>query len=538
MRKQSFIALLLVLVMLLAACGNGDNSTTHSNESNKEQTQTTTTGATTPSEGNPDPTEPKATEPEASTPPVTEPPIVDPVPNLSVEDLKTVTYNMPDYSNYNFTLTEVGSFERTDGMYVYDLPIIYHKNGDIVTYELLSLSGENLLGKEYHNYHYYGNGITGAYTFSQENPPVCDLVNAFTGETILSDNATKIEPISDRYLYVIFATEQTDNENECFIYFTDNMFSFGGPSGDDIMYKGYAKVYDLEKHAYVEGLMLEKPYDVTVCGTTLCVVASSWYGVSELYFEDGTCVKDQQYLYAGENILMQKDYSTESVIIYDCNMVEIITYENADVIANSISGTGYSDQYLKFIGADGKYGVMDMQGNEVLPAIYKYIESVSNDLFIVTEYVDEKYNRHLGIVASDGTEVVPCEYSSIYLYRNENAYCMYDFDQTRFNYFPGCGILCTADYYNLYNVYEKKPGDGGYSSKDVLIWDDFSHISLKYPARVGRFFVRSDSNGGEIYDIIHGDLIYGSGFSKVEYTSDYLYILADGVWTYYKVEIQ
>ena len=47
------------------------------------------------------------------------------------------------------------------------------------------------------------------------------------------------------FLAVIYTTEQTDDKSESIIYFTESMISLHAGE-DDVMYKGYAKIYDLD----------------------------------------------------------------------------------------------------------------------------------------------------------------------------------------------------------------------------------------------------------------------------------------------------
>ena len=53
------------------------------------------------------------------------------------------------------------------------------------------------------------------------------------------------------FLEVIYTTEQTDDESEAIIYFTQSMFSLH-VGEDDVMYKGYAKIYDLDNRKFVD----------------------------------------------------------------------------------------------------------------------------------------------------------------------------------------------------------------------------------------------------------------------------------------------
>ena len=73
------------------------------------------------------------------------------------------------------------------------------------------------------------------------------------------------------------------------------------------------------------------------------------------------------------------------------------------------------------IQEDNKCGIMDFDGNTVVPAIYHEIHGMSNPL--ITVRVGEKNNYTEGLIKPDGTVVIPAEYSRISWCRDNYIVC-------------------------------------------------------------------------------------------------------------------
>ena len=186
--KKSLICLVLVLVMLmLCACGAEEPKIEIPDMEDLLADVTTA-----PQE--------QETEPEQTEAP-TEPEVTEvPVEPITVEEM--------DIRDISVTVTKVGTMANKDNLsFASDMPVTRVYEDEVAYYTLYSYMGEDLMGKTYNNFEYFVDGITAAYTYSEEVPQ-CSLINVNTGETYLEDEACQIEQLSDRLYYVIYATEQ------------------------------------------------------------------------------------------------------------------------------------------------------------------------------------------------------------------------------------------------------------------------------------------------------------------------------------------
>lgn len=113
-----------------------------------------------------------------------------------------------------------------------------------------------------------------------------------------------------------------------------------------------------------------------------------------------------------------KEYTSK---VLNENGKEILTkYKNVQAIPNNNTSikNSYQTQILRY-KANGKYGLISLNGNEITPAIYESIETLEYKDGILKVKKDGKY----GLIDINGEEVVKTEYNSIVTdgYYNENS---------------------------------------------------------------------------------------------------------------------
>ena len=92
---------------------------------------------------------------------------------------------------------------------------------------------------------------------------------------------------SERFLVVVYGLEETENQDEAFFRATKSMFSLT-PQEGDVFYTGYAKVYDLEKHAFIPGLTINNGDKYATSAGGSCFSYRDENGVTTLYNAEGT----------------------------------------------------------------------------------------------------------------------------------------------------------------------------------------------------------------------------------------------------------
>lgn len=453
----------------------------------------------------------------ALSPETTAPGIETPIPEAPVE---------LDVANYHYSLQQVGSFQTKDDLvFSDDLPLLTEKdeNGNRL-YTLLSHLGEDKMGKTFNNYDYFGNGIAATYLKGSEVPS-CSLINIETGEVYLEDGAVQIEQLNERFYYVIYVTEKTENRDEAFIYFTDRMLSLA-PDEGDILYKGYAKIYDLKKQEFVGNIEAElSKSNILTCGDTLCVGLS--YGKYDVYLDDGTVLTDIPNLYAGLDGIIQRD--GQDCIVYDLDMNEQFIVHNADPISLSDLSGYYSTDYFSFERDSYCKGIIDRNGTEIVPAEYKYI-SYKFDNFFIVKTQDEKY----GVYQTDGTLVVPVEYDSIfdcdfpafYMQKKQES-------EEKYLFIPGTGTINITGFNGVNSPYYQ-PVEDSYRDRNYLVYETGETMLIENYEDIFGAMVSSEYG---IIELFHGSMLIEEEYSRVIGTKEYIYAYKDGMWTVYSWEL-
>lgn len=484
------LALLLAMMVALSACaGTGDDPEDEKKPGNSQQ-QT-------------DP-EPSETDGGETAPTETTAPEI-PVDPVSVEE--------PDLSGIQVTVTEVGTIAYNDQIrFASELPVFRTTVDEMSQYTFLSYLGEDLMGRTWNAYDSFGEGILAAYTYS-ENVPQCSLINVNTGEVYLDDNACQIQQMSRRFYYVIYATEKTDNQDEAFIYFTDRMFSMA-PEEGDLLYKGYAKIFDLEKGKFVPNLTLEEPYDVAICDDKTICVEIDWY-TSDVYTVDGECVgQGVDAVTVCQNMIVQE--TSDGLVIYDSEFNRLRTVAEGEILSEDAPVyPTYSGKYLKYYDDNtGLRGVMDMGGNELLPAQFVSINNAYFDYIFAAQKVDGEYRY--GIYLADGTEILPCAYDLVYADDDVPVVHFSDTADNDYLYIPRVGAVNVNGYSRSGWIY--------YSGEEYLVFATGKTMTLPDGEELANILVYSPGVG--LVELINGQVLIPAeafAYDRVIATEEYLY---------------
>lgn len=431
-----------------------------------------------------------------------------------------------DISNFHYELKEVGSFITKDDLLFTDqIPLFLERDeNDSRIYTLLSHLGEDMIGETCNSYDYFGNGITAIYRKGTE-VPTCKLVNIDTGEVYLADDAVQIEQLNERFYYVVYVTERTENRDECFIYFTDQMLSLG-PDEDDVLYKGYSRIYDLEKAQFVGNLQGEIPeHWVLANGDTVCIAKS--YDLYDVYLDNGSIISDVKNLALTPNGFIQK--SNGNCVLYDTELNELCTVPNATPLSLHDPYNHYSDHYFLF-GTDwDRKGIIDRNGTMIVPDEYKFLTCYFDDYFIVAN--DEKK----GVYHADGSVLIPVEYDGVFgtEYPGFRMTKEHGDDEETFLYVPGRQVMSISEYHGspplLYQYV-----DGASRTLDYLIPSSGDTLLIKDYENVVGAIVASEQG---VMEMIHGTTLIEQDFSRVIGTDEYIYAYKDGMWTVYSWDL-
>ena len=462
------------------------------------------------------------------TDPVREPEQTDPVETTVADETGSIPEITPaafDFAGYKVTLKQVGSFtEPQQVSFSSYMPVTRETVDEKALDTLLSFDGKNLLGKAYHNYTYFGNGITAAYLFETEVPKT-ELVNVNTGEVYLADGAAKIEAISDRYYYVIYATEKTENQDECFIFFTDRMIALT-PEEGDALYKGYAKIFDVEKKQFLEGIQLDKAKtDILVCKDTICIETD--YNTYNIYNKDGKLLAEgMEDVYVGSEYILQE--TNDGCAVYDSELNKLGAVRDGRPVDNEGGDFNLvSSRYLEYKDDDYNSGIMTITGKKVLDASFEY-SSESWEDYLIMYHEDDTYSLFLG----DGTELIAGgTYTTIYKMDDLPLFRMEDLNEKDFLYTPAGKIIDITDASEIDGVYYRSTDD--YKVKSYLVYSTGEWKTFTDAKTLGSGLLKTNEG---IMDMFSGEMVISGNYQWVFATEEYVYIYTDNTYNVYQIE--
>lgn len=289
----------------------------------------------------------------------------------------------------HYSIKEVSKIEdKYNSIHVYSGALIAFRGS---SYDLLDIHGEPIVENITSAEALFGDYVTADKKNEDEEEKNVRGLFTVEGEEIIPCEAASIAapvalPAKDyRYIKVIYVTDKTDSTSDCILYYTDSMFSLS-PSPDDTMYKGYYKVFDLEKRQFVSDLRFTgaDSYSLHQCGDSFIIV------------EDGKYTQ------------------------YDENGKELTSGDEYDI-------HGYSEECFVIEETDGSSVVIDDKGKEIYRSrqdIYPIERSDHGYLSIYdsNEYVNYIIDKNGKRISDFAFSDVPQEeHNNLFLYRNEEG---------------------------------------------------------------------------------------------------------------------
>ena len=277
-----------------------------------------------------------------------------------------------DYTSLlHYELEPAGTLEDPDGSFYFGYDTFMQRNGDAI--DLLSASGDVLLS-DLDDIDYLGGGLISARTPLEEDNVNTTGLYTTDGSTLVANEAASIvmpcnrEDGSARFVGLIYTTEETDNEDECIIYFTSDMISLS-VGEEDIMYKGYMRIYDVERQQFVPGLEFSSvPRDALHDLGSSFVIQHD--GAATMYDPDGNSLWESEAYLA--------DSSYNAVTVSNDGTYYIVDSTGSDTFQSDYSISVVSaamDYFSVYDGeSDAPYHVIDINGSRVsetaLPIVY------------------------------------------------------------------------------------------------------------------------------------------------------------------------
>ena len=416
--------------------------------------------------------------------------------------------------NYGYTLREIATIPNTDqSIYADDLGLYMKtENGKM----LLTNMGEAKISQDFERIDHLGNGIFAVRT-DYDDVNHAGVVT-MDGDILIPFNAALIDwahstySDSERFLEVIYATDETTNRDECIIY-SSNEIRLGVGEGDT-MYAGYARVYDVVERQFVEGVTLSNKDSLKPCGNHFLIAQDG--GMTTLYDAAGKAIaKYEQVRYVGNGIFLIQEGS--KYIMCDETANEIYSTEQ-----NILQVTDSSSRY--FLETDKQYSqtfVHDKQGKVVFSTEHRII-SERDDIFTVKND-DNKY----GLMRVDGLRIVPCSSYSLTAI-GYGYYRARNFETDQFTLIGPHGVV--AGNLTGYNFMQEKdgmllvlntgeftlPAEGMYELKDVLA----------YGGKDGMY---------GLFDLFTGEQLLPYEYKNISYGLGYVYANKGDEWVIFEL---
>lgn len=415
------------------------------------------------------------------------------------------------------SLQEAGAIEDPDG----NLRFSYGLNGVLYTekedmYQLCSDLGAEVEGAAYADI----DEVTDGYYVArrEEDGMIQSCLIKEDGTVLIPYGPALIDQLSDRFLKVVYAEEVTENEDEAIIYFTSQMLSLG-PEEDDVLYKGYLLVYDLEGERFLDNLRVTSGY-TNLYATDETVFVQDYEGTPALYDGDGTVINDDMSGVTRVGSFFSK-WQDGMTIVYSDRMERLFE------TTLQLSGIESRKDCLSYY-EDGKYGVLGTDGSILIPASYEYPLRDGGENLIFDD------DTRKGIVKPDGTVLAEDAFDYISF---ENGYYV--------AYYPDGDndVLISSDGTVYSNIEGSIPDTlvsirTGEESYSVYVIEDGDYtLELADASPAGLHLVRGrDSASGKygLFETVTGTQLLDYEYSAIETAYGKLYAYKDGIYTVFE----
>ena len=425
---------------------------------------------------------------------------------------------------YGYSLTQVGSIKDPDR----DLSIQYDAllRVDGKTGVMLGFLGQDINKLVISGVEYLGNG---AYIVQSTKEDVNRVgLIAQDGEMLIPDEACKIswpkssKSSTDRYLIVTYITGETTNKDECFVYASDSLISFGPKDGDK-MYTGYSLVYDLKNKKFVDNVKITNSdsYAMQPCGDNFFVTDEK--KITTLYNDKGENIfQTARSVEAGNGTFIVSDSGTYRVYDEDAN--QTYTSNRGMYIIKGDSGYIYTIE-------NNRSKIMDRNGNQVAGTVVESVYEEFNGVFRI------KGNGRAGLLSVDGTVILPCDKYDNVSHLGANIFMTYvsSDDGSLYTLINKDGIIVEG--LKATGIYDLALMDG---EKAFVINDKAFSLTLEddYPQKLmlGLIATESDSNGlYGVFDLFTGNQLLNYEYEVIKEAAGYIYAYKNGEWSIFQV---
>ena len=490
--------------------------------------------------------------------------------------------------NYEYKLTKTGEFKGDKSalrraeeiLHLGEYDSVGYDGGMVVEtdggYQIMGTDGKPVLdGKVFESFKYIGHGV---YCVKAPGDDInqLGLVRADGTELLPCEAARfkklRYESMDSRFIEVVYAEGETKSKDEAFLFKHDGkrkLIGVESPGKDDTLYKGYARMFDLKKGSFVEGIELrdarvaQHAYDM---GDAFAIKYASKDGdfgsidISDFggAFDEDSCECGDATIYDADGKQIWSKKGPAKVYPYfvafeengktqvvDASGKVRYTADSSKSLENFIDCYGWwSDDYLAELDViDFKYKVIDFDGKQVLPATdLSKVGTYKNGLFIVDAPMTDGQLGGEKVLGADGTVLADdpsMEYAIRARLPNYNFVSKRDTKNDSMSgvVAKGAKIIWEGDAQPLLYDYLGVEKDG----KMLTLNDEKFSLEIEpeaglCPALIAGHGKSSTKYG--VYDLFTGKQLLKDEYESIGYGSDCVWAYANGTWTIYSVELK
>ena len=368
--------------------------------------------------------------------------------------------------------------------------------------------------------------INGYYVVAKDgNYPNVQGVITDKGEEILPCEAAIIKALSDKYLSVTYATEETKSKNDALFYVYTGFASFGGPEKGDTLYKGYMQIYDLENKRFVPNVKITKNTEkAEICGESIYWKKDD--GTSSIYNADGQEIFSDSDK-SGEIELHNGLFRLDKKIYNDKG--EEVAGPRGDMLPEFVNGNTQYICYMEYSNDKEYSTVVDTDGNIILDRIQKGISSINDDIvcFSVSSESETKY----GLMTLQGDEIIEANGKN-YSYLQDGFWSGSDNSNIcdivskkgiiASNVKPTSNLICNIDGTTNYVILNQK-------NQTVDLKEEY------IDGLTGTLVTLKENSMCGVVDLYNGEKLLNCEYDEIKYDAGYLYAYKEGEWTIFEV---
>lgn len=325
-----------------------------------------------------------------------------------------------------------------------------------------------------------------------------------------------------RFVEVIYGTDTTEDKAEGFFYSHEGLFSLQPVEGD-VLYKGYGRVFDIEKGSFVEGVEISSPNDkIYDLGASFLVRHD---GMVMLYGPDG------KQLWSGEDkggmltVGLDSFSFRESTNFMIFDSSGTVTYEGEGGVSSLSGASGY---YTYHDYATDSTKVIDKTGKTVLEVDDASYYDASDGLFAIEKDGEKSIVDESGKTVLAGTSNL------------KHALDGYDYSS-----------IPTGDNYTHVLLHDGEvllEGQDSIDSRLVISGDEGCYIigqqrfvsTFENVMPLTTALARCRQSGSRaygVYDLFTGEEVVSASYDDIVYVGGFVFAYADETWDVYAVEL-